>query len=127
MEDTMVTDLLELADDDFCYLTTTGRVTGRAHTIEIWFAIDGTTLYMLSGGGNRADWIKNALRTPDVRIRIRETHFRGKARLIDDPAEDATARRIVVQKYQPTYESELDTWGRTSLPLAVDIEVEVAS
>jgi hypothetical protein len=24
----------------FCYLTTTGRRTGRAHTIEIWFALD---------------------------------------------------------------------------------------
>lgn len=120
-------DLQTFADEDFCYLTTTGRVTGREHTIEIWFALDGTTLYMLSGGGTKADWIKNALRTPDVRVRIRDTHFSGKARLIDDPAEDATARRIVVEKYQPTYEDELDTWGRTSLPLAVDLDGEVTS
>jgi hypothetical protein len=32
-------------DDDasqaFCYLTTTGRVSGRPHTIEIWFARRG--------------------------------------------------------------------------------------
>jgi deazaflavin-dependent oxidoreductase (nitroreductase family) len=120
-------DLRELADEDYCYLTTTGRVSGRPHTIEIWFALDGATLYMLSGGGTKADWIKNALRTPGVRIRIKERHFSGTARLIDDPAEDATARRIVVAKYQPTYQEELDTWGRTSLPLAVDIEHEVAA
>ena len=31
------------ADDDFCYLTTTGRVTGEPHEIEIWFAVDGDT------------------------------------------------------------------------------------
>jgi deazaflavin-dependent oxidoreductase (nitroreductase family) len=122
----MAIDLQELAGDDFCYLTTTGRVTGRPHTIEIWFAIDGTTLYMLSGGRDAADWVKNALRTPDVSIRIRDVHLAGKARLIDDPAEDAAARRIVVAKYQPRDTDELDTWGRTSLPLAVDLDPAVS-
>ncbi len=39
-----------LAGEQYCYLTTTGRVTGRPHTIEIWFALDGGTLYMLAGG-----------------------------------------------------------------------------
>jgi deazaflavin-dependent oxidoreductase (nitroreductase family) len=118
----MLTELQELAHDDFCYLTTTGRVTGRPHSIEIWFAIDGTTLYMLSGGGTKADWVKNALRTPEVHVRIRDIHLAGRARLIEDPAEDATARRIVVAKYQPTDESELDSWGRTSIPIAIDID-----
>jgi hypothetical protein len=54
-----------LAREDFCYLTTTGRVTGRPHTIEIWFALDGATLYMLSGGREHSDWVKNLKRTPD--------------------------------------------------------------
>jgi deazaflavin-dependent oxidoreductase (nitroreductase family) len=123
----MAADLQAFADEDFCYLTTTGRVTGREHTIEIWFALDGTTLYMLAGSGAKADWIKNALRTPDVRVRIRDTHFSGKARLLDDPDEDATARRIVVEKYQPNSTDELDDWGRTSLPLAVDLSDEVTA
>ena len=39
-----------LADEQFCYLTTRGRISGRAHRIEIWFALDAATLYMLSGG-----------------------------------------------------------------------------
>ena len=34
-------------DEDFCYLTTTGRVTGLPREIEIWFALQGATLYML--------------------------------------------------------------------------------
>ena len=50
-----VSDLRALAGEDFCYLTTTGRVTGRPHEIEIWFALDGATLYMLSGGRGRSD------------------------------------------------------------------------
>ena len=44
----MSPNLQQFADDDFCYLTTTGRVTGQPHTIEIWFAVGGRTLYMLS-------------------------------------------------------------------------------
>jgi hypothetical protein len=44
---------------EFCYLTTTGRVSGRPHTIEIGFARRGSTLYLLSSGGDRADWVRN--------------------------------------------------------------------
>ncbi len=45
--------LLSATDDDFCYLTTRGRVSGRPHEIEIWFALEGRTLYLLSGGDAR--------------------------------------------------------------------------
>lgn len=121
----MSIELQEFANDDFCYLTTTGRVTGRPHTIEIWFALDGTTLYMLSGGGTKSDWVKNALHNPAVSVRIRDIHFQGQARQVDAPTEDATARRIVVDKYQATYESDLEDWGRTSFVLAVDLDNQV--
>jgi hypothetical protein len=33
-----------VADDDYCYLTTTGRRTARPHRIEIWYATEGDTL-----------------------------------------------------------------------------------
>src|SRR5215469_13411758 len=68
-----------LADADFCYLTTTGRVSGRPHTIEIWFALHEHTLYMLSGARNRSDWVKNALRSPAVQVQINGTVFSGQA------------------------------------------------
>ncbi len=113
--------LQQFAGDDFCYLTTTGRVTGRPHTIEIWFAVERNTLFMLAGGGERSDWVKNAAETPEVDVRIRDVHFSGPARRVTEPDEDALARRIVVAKYQPRSGDELDSWGRTSLPIAVDI------
>ncbi len=31
----------------------------KPHEIEIWFADDDDTLYMLSGGGDRSDWVRN--------------------------------------------------------------------
>ena len=42
-----------LAAEDYCYLTTTGRVSGEPREIEIWFALEGGSLYMLSGGRDR--------------------------------------------------------------------------
>lgn len=111
----------ELAAEAFCYLTTTGRVSGRPHTIEIWFALDGSTLYMLSGGGASADWVKNLLRQPEVKVRIGEITYAGRARVLEAGEEDALARRIVVDKYQPGYGEDLSGWGRESLVVAVDL------
>jgi deazaflavin-dependent oxidoreductase (nitroreductase family) len=109
-----------LGDEPFCYLTTTGRTSGLERTIEIWFAIRATTVYMLSGGGASAHWVRNLLREPAVRIRIDGVVFAGRARLLDRGPEEAAARRLLLEKYQPTYAGDLTGWSRTSLPVAVD-------
>lgn len=110
-----------LADEDYCYLTTTGRVTGRPHEIEIWFALDGGTLYMLSGGRSRSDWVRNARAMPDVRVRIGGSVFEGRARMLRRGAEDARARRMVAGKYRARGHRGLAEWERESLVVAVDL------
>ena len=117
----MSPDLSKLAEENFCYLTTTGRVSGRSHTIEIWFALNGQTLYMLSGGRDKSDWVKNALHTPAVQVKINNTMLSGHARLVNDNEEDALARKLVFEKYVPRSSDDLVDWARTSLPVAVDI------
>jgi deazaflavin-dependent oxidoreductase (nitroreductase family) len=110
-----------LAIEDFCYLTTTGRVSGRPHTIEIWFALEGATLHMLSGGRDRSDWVRNLRRKREVTVRIAESQLEGIARIVEDPAEDEAARRLLLDKYRERYGGDLTEWGRTALPVAVDI------
>ena len=117
----MSSDLQKLAQEDFCYLTTTGRVSGRSHTIEIWFALNEQTLYMLSGGRDKSDWVKNALHTPAVQVKINNTLLSGQARLVNNTEEDAVARKLVFEKYVPRSSDDLVDWSRTSLPIAVDI------
>ncbi len=112
----------ELQNEDFCYLTTAGRVTGRPHTIEIWFAIEGHTLYMLSDARESADWVKNLERTPQVTVCIANESFEGQARVVENAEEDELARRLIVAKYERTPGS-LSNWRRTALPVAVDLEV----
>jgi deazaflavin-dependent oxidoreductase (nitroreductase family) len=115
----MAKDLRSLNSEDFCYLTTTGRVTGKPHEIQIWFAMDGETLYVLSGARDRSDWVKNLLANPAVAIRIGDRHFDGRARVVEDAAEDDLARRLLVEKYE-TAPGSLANWRRTALPVAVD-------
>lgn len=117
----MLADLQTFADADFCYLTTTGRISGRPHTIEIWFALNGHTLYMLSGGRDKADWVRNILRSPAVQVEIKETVFSGQARLVNGAEEDALARKLVAGKYIPRSSDDLTDWSRSSLPVAVDL------
>ena len=110
-----------LASESYCYLTTTGRVSGEPREIEIWFGLDGDTLYMLSGGGERSDWVKNLIREPEVTVRIANRSFRGHARIVDGREEDARARRLLLEKYSAGYSGDLSDWGRTALPVAVDL------
>ena len=111
-----------LAVEQCCYLTTTGRVTGRPHTIEIWFALQGRRLYMLAGGRDKSDWVRNLRQQPGVSVRIRETTFVGSAAVVSDRDEDALARRLLLAKYEGAYSGSLAGWGRTALPVAVDLE-----
>lgn len=114
---------VELRDQDYCYLTTTGRVSGEPREIEIWFALEGQTLYMLSGGGEHSNWVKNLVRDPQVvRVRIADQVWDGRAQVIDDPGGDARARELLFAKYTPSIRGDLSHWRERSLPIAVDLD-----
>ena len=111
----------ELSELDFCYVTTTGRASGRPHTIEIWFALHDGRVYMLSGGGDVSDWVKNIRVNPTVGLRIGDRDMICRAYVVQDKEEDALARRLLVEKYQPRYTGDLEEWRRTSLPVAIEL------
>jgi deazaflavin-dependent oxidoreductase (nitroreductase family) len=89
----------------FAYLTTSGRISGEPHRVELWFVVHEGTLYLLAGGGTRSDWVRNLLASPRV--------------LVTAPDEDALARRLMLEKYAPGYAGDLTSWGRTATPVAV--------
>ena len=125
----------ELGTAEYCYLTTTGRVSGQPHTIEIWFALKAsslfdlwyglgmTSLYMLAGN-HGSDWVRNLRRRPAVDVQVAESRYRGQARLVVEAEEDAHARRLLVAKYQPRSASDLNGWGHDALPVAIDLSLE---
>jgi len=116
------------AGEAYCYLTTTGRRTGNLHTIEIWFAMpeNGRALYVLSGGDDRSDWVRNLRVDPRVTVRVgsaaAEEHA-GTARPVEVPAEDEAARKLLAAKYQGWHAGEhMSHWARTALCIAIDPE-----
>ncbi len=87
------------ADEENCYVTTTGRRTGNPHEIEIWFGVDGGTLYLISGNGPTADWYRNLVADPEVTVRIGQETHAGRARVLTDPAERRRCGELMGEKY----------------------------
>jgi deazaflavin-dependent oxidoreductase (nitroreductase family) len=115
--------LAGLKDEEYCYLTTTGRVTGKPHEIEIWFGLNESTLYLLSGGMDKSDWVKNLLKDPAVKVRLAKQDFMGTARLVKDEKEEMMARYLLAEKYQEWGAGRtLSEWARTALVVGIDID-----
>ena len=115
--------LAGLKDEEFCYLTTTGRVTGKPHEIEIWFGLNETTLYLLSGGMDKSDWVKNLLKDPAVSVKLAKQTFTGTARLVKDEKEETMARYLLADKHQEWEDGKtLSEWARTALVVGIDID-----
>jgi deazaflavin-dependent oxidoreductase (nitroreductase family) len=112
----------DLDDEGFCYVTTTGRRSGQPHTIEIWFAADGDAVYLLSGGGDRADWVRNLRADPQVGLRIADQEWPARARIVTETDEDERVRRLLAAKYQDWREgAPLSRWAQTALPVAIEV------
>ncbi|HSH60250.1 MAG TPA: nitroreductase family deazaflavin-dependent oxidoreductase [Acidimicrobiales bacterium] len=110
---------------DFCYLTTTGRVSGLPHRIEIWFALEDSTVYLLAGGGRRADWVQNLAAEPVVTLALAGREHAARARVVHDGEEAALARRLLYDKYSRRYGASLERWRDSALPVAVDVGASV--
>lgn len=112
--------LEQWADEPYAYLTTSGRRTGQPHRIEIWFGVHDGRMYLMSGGRERSDWVRNLLANPQVTVELGDGTHGGVARAVQEgTAEDRRARELLVGKYA-TPANPLDDWKRRSLPVAIE-------
>ncbi len=58
------------APEQYLYLTTTGRTTGRPREIEIWFVTSGGSLYVFAEQFHKAHWVRNIMKTARVHVRL---------------------------------------------------------
>lgn len=108
----------EFTDEKFAYLTTIGRTSGKPHRIEVWFAAEGGRVFLLSGGRDRSDWVKNLIENPVITLEIKDEKRAGVAHVLKTgTTSDIRARELLVEKYQK--ESELLEWGSTSLAIMI--------
>ena len=85
-----------MGESEFLYLTTTGRRTGLPREIEIWFVVLDGRYYLISELRERADWVRNSVVEPRVRVRLgRDGETTpGRARVVRDEAEPALASAV---------------------------------
>jgi deazaflavin-dependent oxidoreductase (nitroreductase family) len=111
----------DVASLDVCHLTTTGRVSGQPHRIEIWFVLADERLYLMAGDRDRSDWVRNLIAASDVELELGGRKRSTRARVVlEGSDEDAAARRLMLEKYAPRGGGDLRTWGRTALVVAVE-------
>jgi deazaflavin-dependent oxidoreductase (nitroreductase family) len=80
-------------------LTVTGRKSGRAISIPVWFVFEDEKLYLLPVQGSDTQWYKNVLHNPTITIDARGVE--GKFHAI--PHTDAQWVATVVEKFREKY------------------------
>lgn len=80
-------------------ISVTGRKSGRAITIPVWFVLEGETVYLLPVQGSDTQWYKNVLKNPSIRIEAHGAEAKLKAMSITDAAGVSS----VVEKFRAKY------------------------
>ena len=72
-----------LVGNDMMLLTTTGRVTGRRHTVPLLYLKDGANLIVIASYGGRShhpSWYDNLVAEPSVEVQVRDERMQMVAR-----------------------------------------------
>jgi len=80
-------------------ITVTGRKSGRAISIPVWFVSEEDKLYLLPVSGSDTQWYKNVLNNPAIRIDARG----AEAELRAVPIAEAQQVKSVVEKFRAKY------------------------
>ena len=80
-------------------ITVTGRKSGRAISIPVWFVSDAEKLYLLPVQGSDTQWYKNVLKSRSIAV---EAHgARGEFKVV--PTTDAKQVSSVVERFRAKY------------------------
>jgi deazaflavin-dependent oxidoreductase (nitroreductase family) len=80
-------------------ITVTGRKSGRAISIPVWFVLEGDKLYLLPVQGSDTAWYKNVLKNPMIRVEVSGADVEVQA----TPTTDAAQVASVVEKFRKKY------------------------
>jgi deazaflavin-dependent oxidoreductase (nitroreductase family) len=88
----------------FLYLTTTGRVSGKPRTIEIWFVEHDGAFYVVAENREKAQWVQNLGRDPAVLFRVGTRDeggagIRALARVVHEAPTLAAVSALMDAKY----------------------------
>jgi deazaflavin-dependent oxidoreductase (nitroreductase family) len=115
-----------MAEDDFpkalrrrrqISITVTGRRTGRAITIPVWFISDDSAIWFLPVSGSDTQWYRNLEKDRAIAIQAGEVRRDLRARLVKEERAVSTVIQQFRGKYSP---EEIKRWY-TRLDVAVQV------
>ena len=103
-----------LRKEKFAYLTTIGRKTGKAHTVELWFAFAKGKIF-LSHEGSFTDWMKNMVHRRMVRLRIGKLSLEADGKILKGGESRELGKNSLYEKYYgPAPKATIDDWFELS-------------
>jgi deazaflavin-dependent oxidoreductase (nitroreductase family) len=80
-------------------LTVTGRKSGKESSRPIWFVEEGDRLLLMPVGGRGANWYRNVVENPEVRLEADGAELRAAATTVEDSDGVADAMQKFGAKY----------------------------
>jgi hypothetical protein len=99
MTDAELIDALSTAEE--LEVLTTGRRSGTAHAVRVWFAYDGEAIWLRTD--RAADWLRNLEREPHCQIRVAGV---ARAARREPVADENAALRHIVDLWRAKYGAE---------------------
>ena len=96
-----------------------GRKSGKTISIPVWFVLEGEKLYLLPVQGSDAQWYKNVIKNPQIRIDGRGVEEELRA----VPITDANPVQTVVEKFREKYGAKDVKKYYSKLDVAVVLEM----
>ena len=87
-----------LVDNDMCLLSTTGRRSGKAHTVPLLYLRDGDRLAVIASWGGRdhhPDWYENLLVDPHATVQVLGHRWAVEAVTAGSAERDAWWPRVI--------------------------------
>jgi deazaflavin-dependent oxidoreductase (nitroreductase family) len=100
-------------------LSVIGRKSGKTISIPVWFVLEGEKLYLLPVQGSDAQWYKNVIKNPQIRIDARGVEEELRA----VPITDANPVQTVVEKFREKYGAKDVKKYYSKLDVAVVLEM----
>jgi deazaflavin-dependent oxidoreductase (nitroreductase family) len=87
--------------EQYLYLTTRGRKSGRAREIEIWFTERDGRFYVIAEYAT-SHWLQNLRTDPEVQVRVAGESFAARARVVP-PETEPDLHRVVQELSRQKY------------------------
>ena len=97
-------------------LTTIGRKTGRPRVTPLVYEQRDDTFIVASARGPSADWLRNVLANPNVRVRVGRHQFEAFAEITTDPESIADYLQHQIERNPGMFGAILRSEGLSSTP-----------